>query len=166
MLKRRFLAPAVAMLSLTAPAVEAINVPRQSPELAINLGSGKQVLLSQYQGKVVVMAFILTWCPHCQKTIGYLSKDQNDVWPARFAGAGFGHRRRCPGQLAGFHPAIQSAVSRGIRQSDSGHQLAGTSAHADSAHADPGVYRPPGRDPRRNTKATTNSSPKTGRRRT
>ncbi|MGA9626662.1 MAG: TlpA disulfide reductase family protein [Bryobacteraceae bacterium] len=81
MLKSRFLAPAVAMLFLTAPAVEAINVPRQSPELAINLGSGKQVLLSQYQGKVVVMAFILTWCTHCQKTIGYLSKDQTTYGP-------------------------------------------------------------------------------------
>jgi thiol-disulfide isomerase/thioredoxin len=81
MLKSRFLPPALAMLFLTAPAVQAINVPRQSPELAINLSGGKQVLLSQYQGKVVVVAFILTWCPHCQKTIGYLSKDQTTYGP-------------------------------------------------------------------------------------
>jgi thiol-disulfide isomerase/thioredoxin len=77
MSKHRFLAPALALLSLTAPAVEAINVPRKSPELAITLSGGKQVLVSQYQGKVVVVAFILTWCPHCQKTLGYLIKDQN-----------------------------------------------------------------------------------------
>ena len=77
MSKRRFLAPALALLSVTAPVAEAIKVPRTSPELAINLYDGRQVLLSQYRGKVVVVAFILTWCPHCQKTIGYLIKDQN-----------------------------------------------------------------------------------------
>jgi peroxiredoxin len=77
MSKRRFLAPALALLSVTAPVAEAINVPRTSPELAINLNNGQRVLLSQYRGKVVVVAFILTWCPHCQKTIGYLIKDQN-----------------------------------------------------------------------------------------
>ena len=81
MWNRRFLAPILAMLSVTAPAVEAINVPRQSLELAINLSGGKQVLLSQYQGKVVVVAFILTWCPHCLKTIGYLIKDQTTYGP-------------------------------------------------------------------------------------
>ena len=81
MWNRRFLAPILAMLSVTAPAVEAINVPRQSLELAINLSGGKQVLLSQYQGKVIVVAFILTWCPHCQKTIGYLIKDQTTYGP-------------------------------------------------------------------------------------
>ena len=79
MSKRRFLA--LALLFVTAPAVEAINVPRKSPELAISLNNGQQVLLSQYQGKVVVVAFILTWCPHCQKTIGYLAKDQTAYGP-------------------------------------------------------------------------------------
>jgi peroxiredoxin len=84
MSKRRFLAPALAMLFLTAPAVEAINVPHKAPELAINLSDGKQVLVSQYQGKVVVVAFILTWCSHCQKTIGFLIQDQNTYGPRGF----------------------------------------------------------------------------------
>ena len=84
MSKRRFLAPVLALLSVTAPVAEAINVPRPSPELVINLHDGKQVLLSQYRGKVVVVAFILTWCPHCQKTIGYLIKDQNTYGPRGF----------------------------------------------------------------------------------
>ena len=30
------------------------------------------------------MAFILTWCSHCQKTIGFLSKDQNTYGPRGF----------------------------------------------------------------------------------
>jgi peroxiredoxin len=77
MSKRRWLAAAATWLFLTAPVAEAINVPRASPEFAINLHNGQQVRLSQYRGKVVVLVFILTWCPHCQKTIGYLIKDQN-----------------------------------------------------------------------------------------
>jgi thiol-disulfide isomerase/thioredoxin len=81
MSKRRLLAPALATLFLTAPMVEAINLPRKSPELAINVTGGKQALVSQYRGKVVVVAFILTWCSHCQKTIGYLIKDQNAYGP-------------------------------------------------------------------------------------
>jgi peroxiredoxin len=81
MSKRRFLAPALVLLFSAAPALQAINLPRQSPEFAISLSNGQQVLLSQYKGKVVVLAFILTWCPHCQKTLGYLIKDQNVYGP-------------------------------------------------------------------------------------
>jgi peroxiredoxin len=81
MSKRRFLAPALALLSVTAPAVRAINLPRQSPEFAISLPGGQQVRLSQYKGKVVVLAFILTWCTHCQAIIGYLIQDQNTYGP-------------------------------------------------------------------------------------
>jgi peroxiredoxin len=56
----------------------AANLPRQSRELAISMNDGKKVLLSQYKGKVVAVCFILTTCPHCQKTVGFLTKAQND----------------------------------------------------------------------------------------
>jgi len=81
MSKRRFLAPALALLFVAAPALRAINVPRQSPEFAISLDNGQQVRLSQYKGKVVVVAFILTWCTHCQAIIGYLIEDQKTYGP-------------------------------------------------------------------------------------
>ncbi len=44
----------------------AADVPRKAPELAVQLPEGKQVLLSQYRGKVVLLAFVHTTCPHCQ----------------------------------------------------------------------------------------------------
>jgi peroxiredoxin len=53
-------------------------LPRPSPDFAINLGQGKQIRISQYKGKTVVVAFILTYCSHCQKVVGVLSKMQND----------------------------------------------------------------------------------------
>jgi peroxiredoxin len=49
-------------------------MPRKAPELTIVEPSGKQTLLSSYKGKVVVLAFIFTTCPHCQAECGVLTK--------------------------------------------------------------------------------------------
>jgi thiol-disulfide isomerase/thioredoxin len=76
--------PVIAALSLLAMAIapaRAAVLPRPSPDFAINLGQGKQVHISQYKGKTVVVAFILTYCSHCQKVIGVLSKVQNEYSP-------------------------------------------------------------------------------------
>jgi len=56
----------------------AADVPRPSPDFAINMVEGQPIRLSQYKGKVCVLAFILTTCPHCQKTVGYLSAIQKE----------------------------------------------------------------------------------------
>jgi peroxiredoxin len=59
-------------------------VPRQSPEFVINYPGGKQALLSNYKGKVVVLAFIFTTCPHCQATCQMLSKLNTELGPKGF----------------------------------------------------------------------------------
>jgi peroxiredoxin len=56
----------------------AAQVPRQSPELVINYPGGKQALLSTYKGKVVLLEFIFTTCPHCQVTSQMVSKLQTE----------------------------------------------------------------------------------------
>ena len=61
---------------LCAALAGAAEIPRHSPEFAMTGADGKQILLSQYNGKTIVFAFILTTCPHCQHTIGLLSKLQ------------------------------------------------------------------------------------------
>lgn len=53
----RKLGLSVLLLSLAAFAAE---LPRKAPELTIPLPTGGQVKLSDYRGKVVVLAFILT----------------------------------------------------------------------------------------------------------
>jgi thiol-disulfide isomerase/thioredoxin len=68
------------LLAITALASGA-TIPRKSPEFAITMMDGKQLLMSQYHGKVVVLACILTTCPHCQHTIGLLSKLQTEYAP-------------------------------------------------------------------------------------
>jgi peroxiredoxin len=69
---------ALTLLSFVAPLARTAVVPRPAPEFTINLGQGKTIKLSQYKGKTVVLAFILTYCSHCQMVIGALSKMQNE----------------------------------------------------------------------------------------
>jgi thiol-disulfide isomerase/thioredoxin len=57
---------------------QAQTVPRPAGEFAISMPYGGQTLLSQYAGKVVLLAFILTTCPHCQHTTQILSGIQTE----------------------------------------------------------------------------------------
>jgi peroxiredoxin len=63
---------------LAAALALAGDVPRPSPDFAVKLVDGKQILVSQYKGEVRIVAFILTYCSHCQQTVGVLSKMQNE----------------------------------------------------------------------------------------
>ncbi|HLY18771.1 MAG TPA: TlpA disulfide reductase family protein [Bryobacteraceae bacterium] len=81
MLNRRFLCVLAGACLAAAPAMAA-EVPRPSPDFAVDtINNGQKIHLSQYKGKVCVLAFILTTCPHCQKTVGYLSALQNEFAP-------------------------------------------------------------------------------------
>lgn len=42
-------------------------VPRPAPELKIVEATGKTTMLSSFKGRVVLLAFISTQCPHCQR---------------------------------------------------------------------------------------------------
>jgi peroxiredoxin len=67
---------AVGALLLAACALEGATIPRPAPDFAINLTDGRQVKLSQFKGKVVAVAFILTSCPHCQNAVRSLIANQ------------------------------------------------------------------------------------------
>ena len=64
------------------------EVPRQSPEYALTLPGGQQELLSKYKGKVVVLEFLFTTCPHCQKSATIFSKLQQEYGPKGFQALG------------------------------------------------------------------------------
>jgi thiol-disulfide isomerase/thioredoxin len=53
-------------IALCVSAQAAAPVPRPSKEFAVALPSGQQILLSSLKGKVAVVQFLFTWCPHCQ----------------------------------------------------------------------------------------------------
>ena len=65
---------AAALLTLLLPVV-------QAADFTINMVDAKPLTLSQYKGHPVVLAFILTSCPHCQNAVKVLSKLQNEYGP-------------------------------------------------------------------------------------
>lgn len=73
---RRIAAVLAAAVSLCAA-----TLPRQAPELTIQMNNGRNIQLSSYKGKPVVLAFILTTCSHCQHTTGLLSKLYQEYGP-------------------------------------------------------------------------------------
>jgi len=62
----------------------AAEIPRQSPDYSIQMTNGKQIKVSDYRGKVLCLAIILTTCPHCQKTTQLLSGIYKDLAPKGF----------------------------------------------------------------------------------
>jgi thiol-disulfide isomerase/thioredoxin len=56
----------------------AADVPRKATDFAIQTGQDKYTWLNEYAGKTVIVAVILTTCPHCQFTTGILNKIQKD----------------------------------------------------------------------------------------
>jgi peroxiredoxin len=65
----------VFLLAGAAAAID-FTMPHKSPELVITLPGQGQKLLSQYQGKVVALEFILTTCPHCQAASKVMTRMQ------------------------------------------------------------------------------------------
>jgi hypothetical protein len=51
---------ATLILALVAASLFAIEIPRKAPEFVIDMGPNKQILVSQYRGKVLCLVFILT----------------------------------------------------------------------------------------------------------
>ena len=74
---------ALAPCALTAFA--AANVPRKAPEFVIKLPNGGQRLLTQFRGKVVILEFLLTTCPHCKDTSRIMTRLQTEYGPRGLA---------------------------------------------------------------------------------
>jgi len=48
------------------------QVPRPAPALTVPTPSGVKITLADYKGKVVLVKFFLTDCPHCQRSAGVI----------------------------------------------------------------------------------------------
>jgi peroxiredoxin len=71
-------------MGLLAASLQAADVPRKAPELAIQLVNGEQLLLSQFRGKVVMIEFMHTTCPHCQQDSMIVEKLYKELGPRGF----------------------------------------------------------------------------------
>lgn len=72
------------MLAVTLTPLGAVNLPRQSPELTFDLLGGGKVHLSSYRGKVVLLEFLFTTCPHCAHASQMFSRLYTEFGPKGF----------------------------------------------------------------------------------
>jgi peroxiredoxin len=70
---------AILAIAMASCALAVMPVPRPSKEFTFVDSSGRQSLLSSYKGKVVVIQFLSTTCPHCQALSRTLSKMSSDM---------------------------------------------------------------------------------------
>jgi len=73
---RRLAQLAILAVLAAYPASAISPVPRKSPELSIAQASGSQMNLSSLKGKVVLIEFLVTKCPHCMRVTQTVSKLQ------------------------------------------------------------------------------------------
>ena len=57
------------------------SIPRRSPEFSINQSSGKQILLSSFQGKVIVIEFLFLRSARCLRMAQTLNRLSLDLGP-------------------------------------------------------------------------------------
>jgi peroxiredoxin len=63
-----------ALAALAAFTLVAADIPRPAPDFTITMPGSKSVKVSDYKGKVVILEFLLTTCPHCQKASQGINK--------------------------------------------------------------------------------------------
>ncbi len=68
--------------------VAAAPVPRQAADLTVEDPTGKQTQLASFKGKVVVVEFLLTGCPHCWRLAQTLGKLDQELGPKGFQAIG------------------------------------------------------------------------------
>jgi peroxiredoxin len=71
-------------LGLSAQTTQGPQIPRKAREFSLIEPSGKTTLLSSLRGKVVVIQFLDTTCPHCQAYSLFLSKLVTELGPKGF----------------------------------------------------------------------------------
>src|SRR5712692_8772902 len=81
------------------PALATAPVPRKSPELLIVESSGKQMRLSSLKGKVVMIEFLLTNCPHCLRVAQTIAKLQWELGSSGFQPIGVAFDSGVSGQM-------------------------------------------------------------------
>jgi peroxiredoxin len=97
---------AISVLVSLAPAF-AQNLPRPAPEQIIHFAGGKTAKVSEYTGKVVLVAFILTGCPHCQNTVALLSGLQTELGTRGFQTVGLAVNQDAAERLAEFNQTFK-----------------------------------------------------------
>jgi thiol-disulfide isomerase/thioredoxin len=103
---------AMLLLFALATLAGAASLPRPASEFVIR-GPRGEVLLSQFQGKVALLEFIHTTCPHCQRSIAVVNEIQKEYGPRGFQALASAFNELAPQGLADFLTRFQPAFPCG-----------------------------------------------------
>ena len=106
----------MAMSLVPAGSADLLTTPRRSPEFAILKPGGGQLLLSAYRGKVVLVEFLSTTCPHCQHEAELVSKLYQEYAPRGFQALGVAFDTTDPAAVANFSRNFQVKFPVGYSQ--------------------------------------------------
>jgi thiol-disulfide isomerase/thioredoxin len=89
---------------LFAPAwaSQAPPLPRPAKEFNVIEPSGKQTLVSTLKGKVVLIQFLATTCPHCQRYSQLLTQLQSEFGPRGFQALGVAFNEATPARVVDY----------------------------------------------------------------
>lgn len=76
MRRREFLAAPAAALPLLGA-----DIPRPAGELSVPTPAGQKLRLADFRGKVVIVEFLMTTCPGCQRAAGLISQLVKELRP-------------------------------------------------------------------------------------
>ena len=94
----RFILALVCLLA----SVQGASTPRPLADITVPMADGKKVRLSQYRGKVMVVALVSTTCDHCISSLQTLSALQKDYGARGFQAVGIAANDEAQSNLAGF----------------------------------------------------------------
>ncbi len=64
------------------------KIPRPADDFTFQLPGGEKANLSKYKGKVIALEFLLTTCPHCQRTSKVMQQMYSDYGSKGFQAVG------------------------------------------------------------------------------
>ena len=91
-----------ALFLTVAASMFGAQVPRQAPEFDFVDANGKHTLMSSYKGKVVLIQFLLTTCPHCQAMSQMLTKMEGELGPKGFQAVGVAYNDATPDMVRAY----------------------------------------------------------------
>lgn len=104
-----------ALLTTAVTAQSAPPAPRPAPDFKFHLADGSPILLSKYKGKVVVVEFLFTTCPHCQQTSQVMSNLNTELGPKGFQPLGVAFNENAimlvPDFIKNFHVNYPTGVA-------------------------------------------------------
>jgi peroxiredoxin len=110
----RYVCALAALLGLTVLLSAKPPVPRPAGEFSCSDPDGKSISLSNYKGKVVLIQFLDTGCPHCQAMSRMLSKLQTEYGPKGFQAFGVAFNEATPDVVRNYVKGQQLNIPVGL----------------------------------------------------